>query len=177
MFKIGHPRKKKQIMERTVPIIQINKPSYYGRPAPVRAGVSQVYIQDSLDRMIEIYNNKESITGNVVTSVGFGYNPWDIPGSYTHEVTRIFQEGEFLMVSLRFADSGKGKDALKMFGEGLAVLRPTIKGKLRKAKIHRDLTTVDDIEIIDIYDLISIDLIPLSDELLPQDIDWVKITH
>ena len=176
MDKIGHPRKKKQIMERTVPIIQINKPSYYGRPAPDTASVSRVYIQDSLDRIIEIFNNKGSISGDLAGSQWDAYVP-PFGHEHTHTVTAIFQEEDFLMVSLRFVDSGKGKDALKMFGEGLAVLRPTIKGKLRKAKIHRDLTTVDDIEIIDIYDLISIDLIPLSDELLPQDIDWVKITH
>lgn len=176
MFKIGHPRKKKQIMERTVPIIQINKPSYYGRPSPAAASVSRVYVQDSLDRIIEIFNNKGSIGGVLAGNQWYDYVP-PFGNEHTHTVTAIFQEDDFLMVSLRFVDSGKGKDALKMFGEGLAVLRPTIKGKLRKAKIHRDLTTVDDIEIIDIYDLVSIDLIPLSDELLPQDIDWVKITH
>jgi hypothetical protein len=163
-------------MERTVPIIQINKPSYYGRPAPDTISVSRVYIQDSLDRIIEIFNNKESITGDLAG------NRWDtyVPRfghEYTHTIAAIFQEDEFLMVTLRFADNIKGREALKIFGDGLAVLRPTIKGQLRKAKIHRDLTTVDDIEIIDIYDLVSIDLIPLSDELLPQDIDWIKINH
>ena len=176
MFKIGHPRKKKQIMERTVPIIQINKPSYYGRPAPATASVSRVYIQDSLDRIIEIFNNKVSIGGDLAGNQWDAYVPL-FGNNHTHTVTAIFQEDDFLMVSLRFSDNIKGKEALKIFGEGLAVLRPTIKGQLRKAKIHRDLTTVDDIEIIDIYDLVSIDLIPLSDELLPQDIDWVKISH
>jgi hypothetical protein len=175
MDKIGHPHKKKQIMERTVPIIQINKPSYYGRPAPDTASVSRVYIQDSLDRIIEIFNNKVSIGGDLAGNQWDAYVPL-FGSNHTHMVTAIFQEDDFLMVSLRFADNIKGREALKIFGDGLAVLRPTIKGQLRKAKIHRDLTTVDDIEIIDIYDLVSIDLIPLCDELLPQDIDWVKIT-
>jgi hypothetical protein len=176
MFKIGHPRKKKQIMERTVPIIQINKPSYYGRPVPDTVSVSRVYIQDSLDRIIEIFNNKQSITGDLAGNRWDAYVPI-FKHEYTHTVTDIFQEDDFLMVSLRFVDNIKGREALKIFGDGLAVLRPTIKGQLRKAKIHRDLTTVDDIEIIDIYDLVSIDLIPLCDEVLPQDIDWVKITR
>jgi hypothetical protein len=136
-----------------------------------------VYNQDSLDRIIEIFNNKGSISGDLAGSRWDAYVPLPPFGQeHTHTITDIFQEDEFLMVTLRFVDSSKGKDALKIFGDGLAVLRPTIKGKLRKARIYRDLTTVDDIEIIDIHDLVSIDLIQLFDELLPQDIDWVQIT-
>jgi hypothetical protein len=136
MFKIGHPRKKKQIMERTVPIIQINKPHYYGRPVPDTASVSRVYNQDSLDRIIEIFNNKVSIGGDLAGNQWDAYVPL-FGNNHTHMVTAIFQEDDFLMVTLRFMDSSKGKDALKIFGDGLAVLSPTIKGKLRKARIFR----------------------------------------
>ena len=167
MFKIKHPVKKKTYLDRIVPIFEINKEFRIGSFAP------QIYNQYSVDRIIEIFSKKELLAGELRSSddyvTGAPEHRHRFISDATHIITGIFQEDNFLMVHLRFIDNNKGRDALKMLGEGIVVLQPTIKGRINR-KWDRE-----DPGIIEVNDLISIDLIPLRDEYLPQDIDWIEI--
>jgi hypothetical protein len=165
MFQINHQRKKKSDLSRTVSIIEIDKP---WRIDDILG--PQIYSQDSVDQLLQIFAGMEFLFGELVSfdsdRITLGYS---FVEDMTHTITDIFQEGEFVMVSLEFMNNQKGREALKMFSEGLAILRPTIRGRMGLSDNNPG--------VVEVKDLISIDLIPLKDEHLPQDIDWIKITQ
>lgn len=168
MFQINPTRKKKTDLNRTVSIIEIDKP---WRIDDILG--PQIYSQDSVDQLLRVFAGMEFLFGELVSfnsdHITFGYGGYSFDEDITHTITDIFQEGEFVMASLEFKDNQKGREALKMFSEGLAILRPTIRGRMGLSDNNPG--------VVEVKDLISIDLIPLKDEHLPQDIDWIKITQ
>jgi hypothetical protein len=137
---------------REVPLIEIG----------VANSVGNIYTEKSSAKIFEILKERKFFTGELVDVLANN-------GEYTtkleeasHIIDHLFMEDNFIMAVIKFRMTRNGKEALKIFSDGLASFRLTIKGKIKE----------ETSEII-INDVISVDLIPINDKLLQKEINWI----
>jgi len=139
---------------REVPLIEIGVANFSGN----------IYAKRSVDKIFEIMNNKKFFTGELVGALLDN-------GSYetkldrnSHIIDHLFIEDDFIVAVVKFNNTRNGKEALKIFSDGIASFIPTIKGKIDE----------ETKEII-INDIISVDLIPINDKLLKKEFSWITV--
>jgi hypothetical protein len=137
---------------REVPLIEIG----------VANSVGNIYTEKSSAKIFEILKERKFFTGELVDVLANN-------GEYTtkleeasHIIDHLFMEDNFIMAVIKFRMTRNGKEALKIFSDGLASFRLTIRGKIKE----------ETSEII-INDVISVDLIPINDKLLQKEINWI----
>jgi hypothetical protein len=139
---------------REVPLIEIGVPN----------SVGNIYTEKSADKIFEILSDRKFFTGEMVDALlaNGGYETKLEEAS--HIIDHLFIEDNFIMAVVKFRNTGNGKEALKIFSDGLASFRPTLRGKVEE----------ETSEII-INDVISVDLIPINDKLLQKEISWITM--
>jgi hypothetical protein len=139
---------------REVPLIEIGVPN----------SVGNIYTEKSADKIFEILSDRKFFTGEMVDALlaNGGYETKLEEAS--HIIDHLFIEDNFIMAVVKFRNTRNGKEALKIFSDGLASFRPTLRGKVE----------TETSEII-INDVISVDLIPVNDKLLPKEINWITL--
>jgi hypothetical protein len=148
MFKI---REAKSVI-REVPLIEIGVPN----------NVGNIYTERSADKIFEILKERKFFIGELVDSLLDNGEYETKLEEASHIIDHLFIEDNFIMAVIKFRNTRNGKEALKIFSDGLASFRPTIRGKIEE----------ETSEII-IKDIISVDLIPINDKLLQKEINWI----
>lgn len=139
---------------REFPLIEIGVPN----------SVGNIYTDASAKKIFEILEEKKYFTGELV-------NEFFDNGEYiteleeaSHIIDHLFIEDNFIVAVIRFRKTKRGDEALKIFSDGLATFRPTIRGNV----------TAETREI-NVIDVVGIDLLPITDRLMPKDISWISI--
>ncbi len=148
MFRI---REAKSVI-REVPLIEIGVPN----------NVGNIYTERSADKIFEILKERKFFIGELVDSLLDNGEYETKLEEASHIIDHLFIEDNFIMAVIKFRNTRNGKEALKIFSDGLASFRPTIRGKIEE----------ETSEII-IKDIISVDLIPINDKLLQKEINWI----
>lgn len=147
-------KEKKQNLYREIPILQIGKSN----------GAGNIYTEKSVNKILEVFSNKGSLMGELVSDYTKDGNYVTTLSNVTHVIKHLFVEDGFLVAVVKFMDHQKGKDAIKILGEGLAILRPTISGTV-DSETHE----------IRVNNVMSVDLLPVEERLIEKNIDWIKI--
>lgn len=151
MIKIGEAKS----LIREVPLIEIGVPNSLGN----------VYTKRSADKIFEIFNDRRFFTGELVdVLLDNGEYVTKLEENNSHIIDHLFIEDDFIIAVVKFSNSRKGKEALKIFSDGLAIFRPSIRGKI-----------VDETSEIVIIDIIGVDLIPINDKLLQKEFSWITV--
>jgi hypothetical protein len=144
----------KRSLYREIPVIEIGKPNSIGN----------IYTEKSVERILNSFKGKTSLIGELIS----GYTQ---KGEYettlsnaTHIIKHIYIEDEFVIAVIKFLETKRAMDAMKMLGDGMVTLRPTISGIVN-----------EETKEIDVHDIMSIDLLPIDDRFLQTSIDWIKI--
>jgi hypothetical protein len=146
-------RKAKSVI-REVPLIEIG----------VSNSVGNIYTEASADKIFEILEKRKFFTGELVYALLDNDEYETKLEEASHIIDHMFIEDNFIVAVVKFRMTRNGKDALKIFSDGLASFRPTIRGKVES----------ETSEII-INDVISVDLIPINDKLLQKEISWITM--
>jgi len=139
---------------REVPLIEIG----------VANSVGNIYTETSTDKIFEILEKRKFFTGELVYALLDNGEYETKLEEASHIIDHMFIEDNFIVAVVKFRMTRNGKDALKIFSDGLASFRPTIRGKVES----------ETSEII-INDVISVDLIPINDKLLQKEISWITL--
>jgi hypothetical protein len=139
---------------REVPLIEIG----------VANSVGNIYTETSTDKIFEILEKRKFFTGELVYALLDNGEYETKLEEASHIIDHMFIEDNFIVAVVKFRMTRNGKDALKIFSDGLASFRPTIRGKVES----------ETSEII-INDVISVDLIPINDKLLQKEISWITM--
>jgi len=148
---------------REVPLIEIGVPN----------NVGNIYTKESADKIFEILEEKKFFTGELVDALlnDGEYETWNSKYYYSvkleeasHIIDHLFIEDNFIVAVVKFRMTRNGKEALKIFTDGLASFRPTIKGNV-------DIETSE----ILVHDVITVDLIPIHDKQLQKKINWINL--
>jgi len=139
---------------REVPLIEIG----------VANSVGNIYTETSTDKIFEILEKRKFFTGELVYALLDNGEYETKLEEASHIIDHMFIEDNFIVAVVKFRMTRNGKDALKIFSDGLASFRPTIRGKVEG----------ETSEII-INDVISVDLIPINDKLLQKEISWITL--
>jgi hypothetical protein len=139
---------------REVPIIEIGVPN----------SVGNVYTERSSAKIFEILKERKFFTGELVDALADNGEYITKLEEASHIIDHLFIEDNFIMAVVKFRMTRNGKEALKIFSDGLASFRPTLRGKIEE----------ETSEII-INDVLSVDLIPVNDKLLPKEINWITL--
>jgi hypothetical protein len=150
MLKIGEAKS----VIREVPLIEIG----------VANSVGNIYTETSTDKIFEILEKRKFFTGELVYALLDNGEYETKLEEASHIIDHMFIEDNFIVAVVKFRMTRNGKDALKIFSDGLASFRPTIRGKVES----------ETSEII-INDVISVDLIPINDKLLQKEISWITM--
>jgi|APGre2960657404_1045060.scaffolds.fasta_scaffold02878_10 hypothetical protein len=159
MLKIGEAKS----VIREVPLMEIGVPN----------NVGNIYTKESADKIFKILEEKKFFMGELVDVLlnDGGYDTWNSKYHYlvkleeaSHIIDDLFIEDNFIMAVVKFRNTRNGKEALKIFSDGLASFRPTIKGN-----VDRETS-----EIL-IHDVITVDLIPIHDKQLQKRINWINV--
>jgi hypothetical protein len=137
---------------REVPIIEIGVPN----------SVGNVYTERSSAKIFEILKERKFFTGELVDALADNGEYITKLEEASHIIDHLFIEDNFIMAVVKFRMTRNGKEALKIFSDGLASFRPTLRGKIEE----------ETSEII-INDVLSVDLIPVNDKLLEREINWI----
>jgi hypothetical protein len=137
---------------REVPIIEIGVPN----------SVGNVYTERSSAKIFEILKERKFFTGELVDALADNGEYITKLEEASHIIDHLFIEDNFIMAVVKFRMTRNGKEALKIFSDGLASFRPTLRGKIEE----------ETSEII-INDVLSVDLIPVNDKLLQREINWI----
>jgi hypothetical protein len=137
---------------REVPLIEIGVPN----------NVGNIYTERSADKIFEILKERKFFIGELVDSLLDNGEYETKLEEASHIIDHLFIEDNFIMAVIKFRNTRNGKEALKIFSDGLASFRPTIRGKVEE----------ETSEIV-IKDIISVDLIPINDKLLQKEINWI----
>lgn len=147
--------KESKLAIREFPIIEIGVPN----------SVGNIYTPESVKKILEIMEERKHLTGELVDGLSYDEGEYVTKLDHvSHVVDHMFIEDDFLVAVLRFRETRNGKDALKMFEEGIVTPRPTLRGKV-------DSLTHE----IMINDIISVDLIPVTDKVLQKEINWITL--
>lgn len=139
---------------REFPLIELDCPN----------SVGNIYTSRSAKKILEIMEERGKIPGELVDVIKSDGTYETKLENASHVVEHLFLEDNFIVAVIKFRTTGNGRDALKMFEEGMATLRPTIRGKiLQETK-----------EVI-VNDVISVDLIPVTDKILQKEINWINL--
>ena len=139
---------------REVPIIEIGVPN----------SVGNIYTERSSGKIFEILKERKFFTGELVDALLDNGEYITKLEEASHIIDHLFMEDNFIMAVVKFRMTRNGKEALKIFSDGLASFRPNIRGKVES----------ETSEII-INDVISVDLIPVNDKLLQREISWITM--
>ena len=148
---------------REVPLMEIGVPN----------SVGNIYTKKSVNKIFEILEEKKFFMGELVgLHLNDGeYETWNSKYHYlvkleeaSHIIDHLFIEDNFIMAVVKFRNTRNGKEALKIFSDGLASFRATIKGN-----VDRETS-----EIL-IHDVITVDLIPIHDKQLQKKINWINL--
>jgi len=139
---------------REVPLIEIGVPN----------SVGNIYTKKSADKIFKILKERKFFTGELVHTLPDDDSYQTKLEEASHIIDHMFIEDNFIVAVVKFRMTRNGKDALKIFSDGLASFRPTIKGK-----VERETS-----EIL-IYDVVSVDLIPNNNKLLQREINWITM--
>ena len=139
---------------REVPLIEIGVPN----------SVGNIYTEKSSAKIFEILKERKFFTGELVDALLDNGEYITKLEEASHIIDHLFMEDNFIMAVVKFRMTRNGKEALKIFSDGLASFRPTIRGKVES----------ETSEII-INDVISVDLIPINDKLLQREISWINL--
>ena len=137
---------------REVPLIEIG----------VANSVGNIYTERSSAKIFEILKERKFFTGELVDVLADNGEYMTKLEEASHIIDHLFMEDNFIMAVVKFRMTRNGKEALKIFSDGLASFRPTIRGKIEE----------ETSEIV-INDVISVDLIPINDKLLQKEINWI----
>ena len=137
---------------REVPLIEIG----------VANSVGNIYTERSSAKIFEILKERKFFTGELVDVLADNGEYMTKLEEASHIIDHLFMEDNFIMAVVKFRMTRNGKEALKIFSDGLASFRPTIRGKIEE----------ETAEIV-INDVISVDLIPINDKLLQKEINWI----
>ena len=137
---------------REVPLIEIG----------VANSVGNIYTEKSSAKIFEILKERKFFTGELVDVLANNGEYMTKLEEASHIIDHLFMEDNFIMAVVKFRMTRNGKEALKIFSDGLASFRLTIRGKIKE----------ETSEII-INDIISVDLIPINDKLLQKEINWI----
>lgn len=147
--------KESKLAIREFPIIEIGVPN----------SVGNIYTPESIKKILEIMEERKHLTGELVDGLSNDEGEYVTKLDHvSHVVDHMFIEDDFLVAVLRFRETRNGKDALKMFEEGIVTPRPTLRGKV-------DSLTHE----ITINDIVSVDLIPVTDKVLQKEINWITL--
>lgn len=138
-------------MYREYSLLEIGKPNSIGN----------IYDREGVEKILEIFHDKGYLTGDFVET-----RPGERESILTksHKVNHMYIEDDFLVMVVNFLDNENGRIAEKLFSEGSAIFRPTIRGKINY-----------DTQVIRVIDVISIDLLPVNDRLNSPAVEWSRL--
>jgi hypothetical protein len=139
---------------REVPIFEIGVPN----------SVGNIYTEKSVASIFKILEERGYFCGELVDQMAQSGEYETRLEEASHIVPNMFIADNFLVAVVKFRMTRNGKTALKMFEEGMATLRPTLRGKIEE----------ETKEVI-VNDVLGLDLIPVNDKLLQKEISWINI--
>lgn len=139
---------------REIPLLEIGVPN----------SVGHIYTKKSADKIAEILEKRKFFTGKLVHAFLDNDSYQTKLEEASHIIDHMFIDDNFIVAVVKFRNTRNGKDALKIFSDGLAIFRPTIRGEIDK----------ETSEIV-VNDVISVDLIPVNDKLLQKEINWIGL--
>ncbi len=139
---------------REVPIFEIGVPN----------SVGNIYTEKSIESIFKILCERGYFGGELVDHMGQSGEYETKLEEASHIIPHMFIEDNFLIAVVKFRMTKNGEMALKMFESGMAVFRPTLRGRI-----------IEETKEIVINDVLGIDLLPVNDKLLQKDISWINV--